>query len=97
MRVDAELNPAAPPLTQARVRVTLRDGRVLRASADGARGYADRPASDEELGAKFLGCATRAMPHARATEALALLRSLATVADVRAVTAAVGRDRVSTP
>jgi 2-methylcitrate dehydratase PrpD len=97
MRVDPELDPSAPPLTQARVRVTLRDGRVLIASADGARGYADRPASDEELGAKFLSCATRALPHARATEALALLRNLATVADVRAVTAAVGRDRVSTP
>jgi 2-methylcitrate dehydratase PrpD len=97
MRVDPELNPSAPPLTQARVRVTLRDGRVLTASADGARGYADRPASADELGAKFLSCATRSLPRARAEEALAILRNIEGVTDVRAVTAAVGHDRVSTP
>ena len=28
----------------------------------GARGYADRPASADDLGAKFLSCATRSMP-----------------------------------
>jgi 2-methylcitrate dehydratase PrpD len=97
MQVDPALDPSAPPLTQARLRVTLGDGRVLTASADGARGYPDRPASADDLGAKFLSCATRSMPRARAEEALAILRNIEDIADVRAVTAAAGRDRVSTP
>jgi len=97
MRVDPDLDPAAPPLTQARVRVALKDGRVLTAAANGARGYADRPASDDELGAKFLSCAVRALPRERAEEALTVLREIDRVADVRAVTAAAGRGRVSTP
>ena len=47
MRVDPALDASAPPLTQARVTVRLRDGRVLTASANGARGYPERPASDD--------------------------------------------------
>jgi len=31
----------------------LKDGSELTALADGARGYADRPASDQELAVKF--------------------------------------------
>jgi 2-methylcitrate dehydratase PrpD len=46
MRVDPTLDGGAPPLTQARIRLRLRDGRVLTASANGARGYPERPASD---------------------------------------------------
>jgi len=56
----------APSLTQARIRVRLKDGSELTALADGARGYADRPASDQELAVKFLACAERAIPHDRA-------------------------------
>ena len=74
MRIDPTLDASAPPLTQARVTVRLRDGRVLTASANGARGYHDRPASDDELAAKFMSCATQAMSEAQAAAALAALR-----------------------
>ena len=57
MRVDPSLDGAGPPLTQARVHVRLRDGRVLTQEADGARGYPEQPASDDELDAKFMACA----------------------------------------
>jgi 2-methylcitrate dehydratase PrpD len=97
MRIDPALDPSAPPLTQARVCVTLRDGRMLTASANGARGYPDRPASDDELGTKFLSCAARAMSGSQAEQALTALRGLDRVRDVRTVTAALARDRVSTP
>jgi len=87
MQVDPTLDASAPPLTQARVAVRLRDGRVLSASANGARGYPERPASDDELGTKFLSCAARVMPEARAMESLAIMRDIENVSDVGAVTA----------
>ena len=85
MRIDPALDPSAPPLTQARVTVRLRDGRVLTACANGARGYHDRPASDEELAAKFMSCATQVMSEPQAAAALAALRGIEFVADVRSV------------
>ena len=67
MRVDPSLDACGPPLTQARVAIRLRDGRVLTQAANGARGYPERPASDAELDAKFLACARRALPGRRGT------------------------------
>jgi 2-methylcitrate dehydratase PrpD len=83
MRVDATLDASAPPLTQARVTVRLRDGRVLRATANGARGYPDRPASDDELATKFLSCAAQAMSEDKAREVLAALRAIEDRRDIR--------------
>ncbi len=87
MRVDATLNASAPALTQARVTVRLRDGRVLTASADGARGYPAQPASDEELSTKFTSCAMLTLSASRAAEALTALRDVEALADVRVLTA----------
>ena len=66
--------------------VHLRDGRIVSASANGARGYPERPASDEEMATKFLGCAARTLARDAAEHALALLRSLESLVDVRALT-----------
>jgi 2-methylcitrate dehydratase PrpD len=86
MLIDSTLDASAPPLTQARVAVRLRDGRTLTAYANGARGYHDRPAGDDELATKFLSCATRAIPEPQAAEALAMLRAVEGIADVRELT-----------
>jgi 2-methylcitrate dehydratase PrpD len=86
MRVDAGLDTLAPPLTQARVRVHLKDGRVLAAAANGARGCPDRPATEEQLAAKFMACAERAIPRDRARRAMATLREIGHASDVRGVT-----------
>jgi 2-methylcitrate dehydratase PrpD len=83
MRVDDTLDRSAPPLTQARVTVTLGDGRSISASANGARGYPERPPSDDELDEKFLSCAARVMPQSRARNALTALRAIGRAADVR--------------
>ncbi len=83
MNVDPALGVDAPSLTQARVRIHLRDGRTLTGAANGARGYPENPASDAELDAKFLSCATRTLSEAPAREALALLRNLEQLADIR--------------
>ena len=74
MHVDEDIGKDKPSLTEARVRVTLKDGRVLVREAHGARGYPDRPASAAELEAKFLSCAMRAMPEANAKGVLERLR-----------------------
>ena len=86
MRVDEALGLDTPPLTQARVRVRLRDGRVLERDAHGARGYPDRPATVADVDAKFMACATRALSRDRATMALECLRRVEELADVRELT-----------
>jgi 2-methylcitrate dehydratase PrpD len=86
MRVDPTLDAAAPPLTQARVTVRLRDGRVLTASGKGARGYPERPASDDELATKFTSCATQTLSAPQAAQALVALRDVESVSDIRTLT-----------
>ena len=93
MRVDPALDHGAPPLTHARVHVTLRDGRVLSQEAQGARGYPEQPATDAELDAKFMACASRALPDIEAKRALELLRSIDSLEDVRALVAAAAGGR----
>ena len=88
MRVDRSLDSGAPPLTHARVHLRLRDGRVLEREANGAKGYPEQPASDAELNAKFLACASRALTQPAAARALALLRQIEQLEDVRTLTAA---------
>ncbi len=86
MYVDATLDSTAPALTQARVRIRLKDGRVLAADANGARGYPDRPATGEQLAAKFLACAVRALPEARARQALEACQAIDSALDIRNLT-----------
>ncbi|MFI5178497.1 MAG: MmgE/PrpD family protein [Vicinamibacterales bacterium] len=85
MEVDPTLDPSAPALTQARVRVRLTDGRELVASANGARGYPERPATDDELEGKFRTCAERVLSPRDAARALAAVRGIDGASDVRAI------------
>jgi 2-methylcitrate dehydratase PrpD len=88
MTVDSSLDPKAPPLTETRVRIVLRDGRSFEQASHGARGYPDRPASQAELDAKFMSCAIRALGQpAAAAGALEALRRIEAVGDVRELTA----------
>lgn len=90
MRTDPTLDEAGAPLTQARISVTLTGGRALTHRAHGARGYPAQPASTEELEAKFLACAERAMSEPSAARALALARRIDGLEDIRTLTAALG-------
>jgi 2-methylcitrate dehydratase PrpD len=87
MTVDPTLDANAPPLTQARVTIRLRDSRVLTALANGARGYHDRPATDQELGDKFMACARRVLDEASANAALRAIRDIERLGDTRQLTA----------
>jgi len=74
MRINTAFDREAP-LSQSTVTVRLQDGRTVSQHADGARGYPGR-LSDEELAAKFLGCAGRLLSGAEAATALAAVRAL---------------------
>jgi 2-methylcitrate dehydratase PrpD len=91
MRVDPSFDGKAPALTQSRVRVTLRGGRVLEREARGARGYPQQPATADDLSAKFLACARRVLPEPATQQALDLLRAFDRMEDVRRLTAALAR------
>ena len=93
MRVDSSLDAGAPPLTQARVHIRLREGRVLTHQANGARGYPANPASDAELDEKFLACAGRALTAPSAARALEWLRTIEELEDIRPLTAVLGDTR----
>ncbi|MSO83647.1 MAG: MmgE/PrpD family protein [Acidobacteria bacterium] len=86
--VTMSANPAfdaQPPLSHTHVTVRLRDGRVLAQAADGARGYPARPASDEQLAAKFLGCARRTLPPSMAEHAWSTLTHIEHIGDMSAL------------
>ena len=76
MRTDAAVGVGQPTLTEAVVVVRLRDGRVLERRVRGARGYPNRPPTSDQLGAKFIACAERAVSPDTARDALAWLRDL---------------------
>jgi len=90
MRVDKTLDGTAPALTQARVTVRLRDGRTITHSANGARGYPAQPASDDELATKFLACARRTLAEPASDRALAILREIESVTNLRDLTTQLG-------
>lgn len=85
MAVDETLDASAPALTQARVTVRLKDGRVLSAPANGARGYPNQPASDEDLATKFRSCAAAMLPAPAIDRAIDALRALDSAPDVRRI------------
>ena len=85
LRVNPEFDRDAP-LSQAEVAVTLKDGRVLRHRADGARGYPGR-ISEDELAAKFAACATRTLAPGDIEPAWAGLRRVDGFPDVCELTA----------
>jgi 2-methylcitrate dehydratase PrpD len=78
VRVDDQIGQGKPALTEARVRVVLKDGRTLVKEAHGARGYPVNPANADELAAKFLACAAVILGEPRAREVQSFLRSLET-------------------
>jgi 2-methylcitrate dehydratase PrpD len=72
MRVEPAFDSTAP-LSNTRVTIRLRDGRELRQSADGARGYPARPASEGQLHEKFSECAERVLSSSATEQAWEVL------------------------
>jgi 2-methylcitrate dehydratase PrpD len=70
------------------IKISLKDGRVIKGRADFGKGSPTDPMSYEDVAEKFQGCATFAeWPKAKATQVIDLVRKLENVPDVRALTA----------
>ena len=87
-RVPADWQKGAGAWRQGhgRVEVKLSDGSIRVGVTTAPRGDAANPMSDEELEAKFLGCAGLALGDGRAKDALELVRSFERLDDVRRLT-----------
>jgi 2-methylcitrate dehydratase PrpD len=93
-RVTMRLNPSLPgggEGERCRLRVTLRDGRVLEEAVEVPKGHPLAPLSEAELAAKLRDCAAAGgVPEAAATRLLAALDGLAQARDLATLTAALG-------
>lgn len=77
VKPDAALKPS-----EARVRVTLTDGRVIEHAVKHPSGSPERPLSESQLGAKFMELASAALDAERAKALYTAALALDTVADV---------------
>ena len=75
-RVTAQANAGLKP-DQARVTITLEDGRRVEAFAEHALGSASVPMSDQELDRKFTALADEVLPSAKSAKVLSLCRGVA--------------------
>ena len=89
-RVECVPDPAAdyPHTFPGRMRTVLRDGRVLEHAEPFNRGSAERPLSDDDVGAKFRRNAARALPADQVERLAAAVAAVDRAPDVRALAAA---------
>jgi 2-methylcitrate dehydratase PrpD len=86
-RADAGLKP-----DQARVTITLEDGRRVEEFAEHARGSAHVPMSDRELDSKFTALAEDVLPATKAAKVLSLCRGVAELENTAQLIAATRPD-----
>jgi 2-methylcitrate dehydratase PrpD len=90
VRVDPAMSPRRTDLPTARVRVRLRDGRVLEKTVTSVRGDAADPVPAGVVEAKFLGLVAPVLGEARARAVVETVPRLDAMADVRDLTALLG-------
>ena len=83
LTVDEEMERLGFDRARAIVKVTLRDGRVLRERSDAARGMPEKPLGKEGLEEKFFDCAALVMEKAQARKSADLIWNLDKVANLR--------------
>jgi 2-methylcitrate dehydratase PrpD len=70
------------------IKITLKDGRIIKGRADFGKGSPADPMSYDDVAEKFRGCAGFAdWPKAKTSQVVDLIRKLEDVPDVRALTA----------
>ncbi len=84
---DPEMSPRRTDYPTARVRLTLRDGRVLEETTTVVRGDAANPVPAEEVIRKFLALSSRVLGDTRARQAVETIDEVETLKDIRDLTA----------
>jgi len=84
--VDPEIEARGYNEVRMKVKITLKDGRVLSGYADKAKGHPKKPMSREDLREKFMDCAALVMPSDRAEGALGRLWAIWDVPRVNELT-----------
>ena len=83
-RVSAVVDPAIKE-DQVRIAITLKDGRKLDKYIEHAVGSVQKPMSDQDLEAKFMGQADGVLPAAQVRRAIALCWDIETLPDASAI------------
>jgi 2-methylcitrate dehydratase PrpD len=73
LSVDDELEKLGYDQVRSRIRVTLKNGRVIEGRYDVARGHPEKPLSWAEIGEKFRDCAALVLPQTKADHAIELV------------------------
>jgi 2-methylcitrate dehydratase PrpD len=74
--VDDELEALGYDQVRSRIRIKLRDGRMIEGRYDVARGHPEKPMSWTELGEKFYDCARLVLPRQKADDIIAFVARL---------------------
>jgi 2-methylcitrate dehydratase len=82
---DKDMTAAWPVTVPARIDVVLKDGSGWSRSADYPRGHPKRPATDDDITAKFLSITPRVLGESGARTALAVLGRIDALDDVAAI------------
>ncbi len=71
--VDDELERLGYDQVRSRIRIRLKDGRLIEGRSDVARGHPEKPMSWSELGEKFRDCANLVLPRGKVNDAVELV------------------------
>jgi 2-methylcitrate dehydratase PrpD len=74
--VDDELEALGYDQVRSRIRIKLKDGRMIEGRYDVARGHPEKPMSWTELGEKFYDCANLVLPRKNAESAMTFVERL---------------------
>jgi 2-methylcitrate dehydratase PrpD len=74
--VDDELEALGYDQVRSRIRIKLKDGRMIEGRYDVARGHPEKPMTWTELGEKFHDCASLVLPRKNADEVMAFVARL---------------------
>ncbi len=91
--VDDELEALGYDQVRSRIRIKLKDGRMIEGRYDVARGHPEKPMSWGELGEKFRDCADLVLPRKGAEEAIQLVAGLEQLRSLNPLLRALARDK----
>jgi 2-methylcitrate dehydratase PrpD len=76
LEVDDELEALGYDQVRSRIRIKLKNGRMIEGRYDVARGHPEKPMSWTELGEKFHDCASLVLPRKNADDVMAFVARL---------------------